>query len=131
LDTFPVSVSIESDSLNRNAQDKRKTNKEASMSRTKSLDDDELVDVLVDESSTISAAARNNQNRQENYVGSMDSDVFKRTMERKKFLQENEEAIEKFYEQQRTENHELDKLKTSMERVVREMIDRYRIRNAR
>lgn len=58
----------------------------------------------------------------------MDSDDFDRTMKKLARTRENEEAVEKFFNCN-PEKPQLDKT-TPMERVLRELIDRMRIRNA-
>lgn len=58
----------------------------------------------------------------------MDSDDFDRTMKKIAHTRENEEAVEKFFNCN-PERSSLDKT-TPMERVLREIIERMRIRNA-
>jgi uncharacterized hydrophobic protein (TIGR00341 family) len=57
----------------------------------------------------------------------MDSDVFMRKVERETRAKENEEAVEKFFNASSTvNNHPMDK---TMEHVMREIIDKLKIRN--
>lgn len=59
----------------------------------------------------------------------MDSDDFDRNMKKLEFSRENEAAVEKFFNAAITEKPPIDK-STPMEKVLREIIERMRIRNA-
>lgn len=60
--------------------------------------------------------------------GSMDSDTFRRLMKERARMKENEEAVDRFFGAN-MERSPLDDM-SSMEKVVREIIDKYQIKNA-
>jgi uncharacterized hydrophobic protein (TIGR00271 family) len=105
-------VSVESDSLN-TRDDGAKCSK---VFRTRSYDE-----ILID--------TKDDDAKKKENVGSMDSEDFNRTMKSLNQKRANEEEVEKFFSHIHAEKPPLDKSAT-MERVLIEIIDRMRIRNA-
>lgn len=110
METF--AISIESDSLNRVDKKDAETDKKKPLTKTKSFDD---------------LAAGKASGSLEN-GGSMDSDKFNRYSTQRANMRVNEEAVDKFFTA-RMENSPLTAA-SSMERVMYEIIERFRIKNS-